>query len=453
MWYTTRHDAIEKEGNALSSSFKDSPFQSTAHSSLFGDSLAASSISLHERKGERQYVTSWTKGGLDDALNDDDDADPNLDSYARVAGRFQLAKYLTGKNRNPKLTAQVLRLDPSGVNSLPAITKTTGTNQSSPYKQFQGPDVVQDHLSINFPESIKAMYKQSANSNKNNPASGNASIASFGAQGSDQDDDSTHFSVQEMLQTTGIVESWEKNRGLGFYSAGEADKTGGLGLDSKPHSRMSNSRQKSASNRKSLIQFDTIESTDASLLPTPLPRECKLEVICYEDLTNGDNNTAIGTKKNLTIAADVCTFNDLKKIVKDCSLWRAMKNNEQGQRWNGRISCYSNVNGWKQLTNEDDWILCKLSFRERHETIRIVYYVSSTKKSDVLPNEETEKILKPNQVIYTNHLSYGKVDEKLNMLYLMKPRKSKVREENSHKVSKQLALAGELEQKLIRTRW
>ena len=90
-------------------------------------------------------------------------------------------------------------------------------------------------------------------------------------------------------------------------------------------------------------------------------------------------------------------------------------------------------------------------FEEKNK--RIVYYVSSTKKSDVLPNKETEKILKPNQVIYTNHLSYGKVDEKLNMLYLMKPRKSKVREENSHKVSKQLALAGELEQKLIRTRW
>ena len=454
-WFSMAHypfvlsirNTIEKEESALSSSFKDSTFKTTTQSTPASDALAASSIALHQRsaKGhdERQYVMSWAKGGVDDEVVDEDA--PNIDSYAHVAGKFQFAKYLTGRNRKPQMASQILRLEPSNVNSLPALTKTTGTNQGSPYKQFQAPEVVKDHLSVSFPEEIKAMYKQSAVANRYNPASGTSSIASYGAQ--NDDDDSTHFSFQEMLQTESLVESWEKNRDLGFHSAGDAGKTDGL--ESKPQSR-SSSRQRSAK-RVGLMQYDEPDHTATSLLPKALPEHCTLKVVCHEDLTEGINS--VEAVKTLTVNADGCDLNILKKIVRDCSLWRATKNNEQGQRWNGKIRSYSRLDGWRSIVSEEDWKTCKLRFRECQEILRVVYYVSNSKKPHVLPGEDTEKLLKPNQVIYTNHLSYGKVDEKLNILYLAKPHKSKVKAANSHKVKKQLALAGELEQKLIRTRW
>ena len=62
----------------MSSSLKDK--LKTTTPTIAGDSLATSSISLHQRPekdgNERQYVMSWTKGGVNDELKDDD-SDPN----------------------------------------------------------------------------------------------------------------------------------------------------------------------------------------------------------------------------------------------------------------------------------------------------------------------------------------------------------------------------------------
>ena len=180
-----------------------------------------------------------------------------------------------------------------------------------------------------------------------------------------------------------------------------------------------------------------------------------MEIICHEDLTEGMSLKEVSMRKILTVNADQFTIENLRSVIAECARTRAIRDiSLRKHKWNGRIASYGNQDGgWRPVLVADDWTRAKLRSRERDEVLRLVYYMVNTDRAKVLPSKEVKNMMKPNSKIDVPHLTHGKVDEKLNMLYLVRPKKSKEKEKNTKISNKQLSMASQLEQKLIRTRW
>ena len=213
----------------------------------------------------------------------------------------------------------------------------------------------------------------------------------------------------------------------------------------------------------------------------------KMEILCHSDLTNGACLGDVNTKKLVTVDADSFDLEYLRELVQRCAISRATNvSTFRNDKWNGRISSYGNLDGgWRPVTSEADWMQAKVRAREKSEVLRLVYFVKNNERPEVhltltlrykasiifialsnkypicfeipfhqvLPSKEFQSMMKPNEPICVPHLTHGKINEKLNMLYLVRHKKSTAKDENSKIAGKQLSMASELENKLIRTRW
>ena len=259
--------------------------------SKLGNALYTGSSTLHSPDSKsRSYAVNWTRGGkIDDDMKDGLDDDDNLDSYAHVAGRFHASSSSSGRYQRARnqLVKQFLQFDVPEGNSLPALPKTTGTNLTNPYKQFQKPECnPMDHLIVSGLHSWSAVYKQSANSNHQ---------ASSVVSSTHDDDQASEFSFEEFLQTSDLADSWEKKKGKQF-----GVKPLNVSMNSRASSRnvVWNKPQERA-----LISLDTAgEAPDPSLRPQPLSKF--LEVSTFLIILNGF--WFVFSLLNLTLSNVIC---------------------------------------------------------------------------------------------------------------------------------------------------
>jgi hypothetical protein len=452
---------------------KDIDIEPPSSSEIENESISTleSSKIILEKKKLPYRLTNWTKGSSfcdTDNGNDDDDDGVVLDSYAKVAGKFESIRNMK-KGHRPKVNRPSLFEIKLG-NSLPPVTRAFGSSKVKTEKE-NGKNKVKIAL-----KNVKLSSNASVNSEMSAMRSlglvpsqiRHSGIISDSESGKNYfedhhsflfepsqqslNEDASALSYEEFLSARELADEWEK------------EKHQPIGVAVSTRSNFTDSLSMLPTS------FTMPMSQSTALLVTSMatmPQYILIEILCYEDmLFCGDASLPLEASTILQVDPDF-PHSKLTRLINDCFTMRMVSmSNEacrgRGTVWSGKIGYYMpSVGTWKPIDSSTAWEQAKLASLQSGEVIKVCYYLMSSAYANtvavgtdnsVLPTISMEILQKKED---SPKSSRPVASSSQHMLYPTRPtvKLSKLKEDNSIKGRKQQELAEILERSLVRTRW
>lgn len=428
--------------------------------------LESSKITLERRKLPYR-LTNWTKGArFCDTDNGDDEDEAALDSYAKVAGKFESIRNMKRGSR-PRVNKPSLFEIKLG-NSLPPVTKAFGSSKLKMEKENGKRKAKIALWNINLSSNasvastmsgtqslglVPSRLRHSGIMTDSESGKGYSEIHRTSLLEPSQqslDEEVSAVSYEEFLSTKELADEWENEK---HHPIGVAVSTRSTFADS--FSLTPSSFTIPTSNATALLGAAVAK----------MPQYILIEILCYEDmLLCGDASLPMEASTMLQVESTF-PYTKLTRLVNDCFTMRVSMTSEachgRDISWSRKIGYYMpSVGTWKPIDSPTAWEQAKLASMQSGEVLKVCYYMASAyantaaagaKMISVLPTFSKELLLKKENSPKSSHPAASSS----HMLYPTRPtvKLTKLKEDNSTKGRKQKELADILERALIRTRW